>query len=343
MSRDTTGCRTTRVPTRDDPARDALFRNLLDNPPFPAGSSLEEQRDILDALKSMNPELPDDVAIRQVTLATGGRAELVAPSEAHDARAIVYVHGGAFVNGRTAGVWQYPAYRIAVAAKAKLLHVLHRLAPEHPFPAARDDVLAGYDHLLRTGYEPDQIAFVADSAGVNIALTALLALRAQQAPMPAGLVGIGGFIDLTERDESSPDGPPDPLVTPAQLNAAARAYLGHTDARSAAANPLFADLHTLPPMLLLVGENELLKADTMRFSERACRAGVEVHVEVWQGLVHGWYLFANGVAEAEDTYLRVGDQVRQLSPSLDRWVEGREHRTRDLPAAGRGVGARPHE
>ena len=316
MSRDTPGCRTTPVPTRDDPARDALFRNLLDNPPFPAGSSLEEQRDILDALKSINPELPDDVVIRQVTLATGGRAELVAPPEAHDARAIVYAHGGAFVNGRTAGVWQYPAYRMAAAAGATLLHVLHRLAPEHPFPAARDDVLAGYDHLLRTGYEPEQIVFVADSAGVNIALTALLALRTRQAPMPAGLVGIGGWIDLTERDESSPDGPLDPLAIPAQLNAAARAYLGHTDARSAAANPLFADLHGLPPMLLLVGGSELLKADTMRFSERACRAGVDVHVEVWEGLLHGWYLFANGVADAEATYRRVGDQVRQLSPSL---------------------------
>jgi len=327
MSRDTPACRTTQVPTRDDPARDALFRNLLDNPPFPAGSSLEEQRDILDALKSMNPELPDDVAIRQVTLATGGRAELVAPPEAHDTRAIVYAHGGAFVNGRTAGVWQYPVYRIAAAASAKLLHVLHRLAPEHPFPAARDDVLAGYDHLLRTGYEPEQITFVADSAGVNIALTALLALRTQQAPMPAGLVGIGGWIDLTERDESSPGASLDPLAIPAHLNAAARAYLGHTDARSAAANPFFADLHGLPPMLLLVGGSELLKADAMRFCERACRAGVEVHVEVWQGLLHGWYLFAKGVADAEATYLRVGDQVRQLSPSLD----GRGVKNVDLP------------
>ena len=312
MSRAISGCRTTEVPTRDDPARDALFRNLRDNPPFPAGSSLEEQRDILDALKSLNPELPDDVAIGQVTLPTGGRAELVVPPEAHDARAIIYTHGGAFVNGRTAGVWRYPVYRIAAAANAKLLHVLHRLAPEHPFPAARDDVLAGYEHLLRTGYEPEQIAFVADSAGVNIALTALLALRTQQAPMPAGFVGIGGWIDLTERDESSPDGPLDPLAIPAQLNAAARAYLGHTDARSAAANPLFADLHGLPPMLLLVGGSELLKGDAMRFSERACRDGVDVHVEVWQGLLHGWYLFANGVRDAEATYLRVGDQVRQL-------------------------------
>ena len=304
------GCRTITVPTRDDPARDALFRNLLDNPPFPAGSSLDEQRDILDALKSMNPDVPDDVVVKQVALSTGARAEFVAPPEATDARAIVYVHGGAFVNGREAGAWHYPVYRIAVAAKAKLLHVLHRLAPEHPFPAARDDVLAGYDHLLSTGFRPEQIAFVADSAGVNIALTALLALRAQQASMPAGFVGIGGWIDLTERDESNR--PLDPLAIPAQLNAAARAYLGKTEARSAAANPLYADLHGLPPMLFLAGGSELLKTDAMRFGERACAAGVEVHVEVWQGLLHGWYLFANGVADAEATYLRVGVEVRQL-------------------------------
>lgn len=309
------GFRTTTVVTRDDPARDALFRNLLDNPPFPAGSSLEQQRDIMDALKSMNPALPDHVTVTHVTFATGGRAEIVSPPEADDARAIVYVHGGAFVNGRTSGAWQYPTYRIAAAAGAKLLHVLHRLAPEHPFPAARDDVVAGYDHLLRTGYEPEQIAFVADSAGVNIALTALLALRAQQAPMPAGFVGIGGWIDVTERDESP--APLDPLAMPAQLNAAARAYLGQTDARTAEANPLFADLDGLPPMLLLVGGSELLKDDAIRFSERASLAGVQVHVEVWQGLLHGWYLFANAVAEAEATYLRVGDNVRELLSGTD--------------------------
>ncbi|AHG89693.1 putative hydrolase [Gemmatirosa kalamazoonensis] len=324
---DTPGCRTTTVPTRDDPARDALFRNLLDNPPFPAGSSLEAQRDILDALQSINPDLPADAAVRQVTLATGARAELVTPPEAHDARAILYTHGGAFVNGRSAGVWQYPVYRIAATAGAKLLHVLHRLAPEHPFPAARDDVLAAYDHLLRTGYDPEQIVFVADSAGVNIALTALLALRARGAPMPAGLVSIGGWIDLTDRDESSQEGPLDPLAIPAQLNAAARAYLGHTDARSAAANPLHADLHGLPPTLLLVGGSELLKADALRFSDRACRARVEVHVEVWEGLLHGWYLFANGVADAEATYRRVGDEVRQRC--LSRAEPGARARQRD--------------
>jgi acetyl esterase/lipase len=310
MNRDTPGCRTTSVPTRDDPARDALFRSLLDNPPFPAGSSLDEQRVILDALKSLNPALPDDVAITQTALPTGGRAELLAPPGVQDTRAIVYAHGGGFVNGRTAGIWQYPVYRIATAAGAKLLYVLHRLAPEHPFPAARDDVLAGYDYLLRNGYQPEQVVFVADSAGVNIALTALLALRTRQAPLPAGLVGIGGLIDLTDRDESSPEGPPDPLAIPAHLNAMVRAYLGNADARSPAANPLCADLGGLPPILLLVGGSELLKADAMCFSERACRAGVEVHVEVWEGLLHGWYLFANEVVDAEATYLRVGDAVR---------------------------------
>ena len=313
MNRTPPGCRTTSLPMRDDPARDALFRNLLDNPPFPAGSSLAEQRDILDALRSMNPELPGDVALRQVTLATGASAEVVALPEAHDMRAIVYAHGGSFVNGRTASVWQYPVYRIAAAASASLLYVLHRLAPEHPFPAARDDVLAGYEHLLREGYGPEQIVFVGDSAGVNIALTALLALRTQGRPMPAGLVGLGGWIDLVDHGESSCVGPPDPLALPAQLNAAAQAYLGHTSSRSPAANPLYAELDGLPPMRLLVGGSELLKDDTMRFSELACRAGVEVHVEVWEGLLHGWYLFAKEIADAEAAYRRVGELVRQLS------------------------------
>ena len=63
-----------------------------------------------------------------------------------------------------------------------------------------------------------------------------------------------------------------------------------------------------------MGGIEALKTDTIRFSMRACQAGVEVHVETWEGLPHGWYLFPNVVAEAEPTYQRMGDLVRQLSP-----------------------------
>ena len=308
------GCRSTSVTTSVDPDRDAFFRSLAENPPFPPDSSLAEQRDILDTLASMNPPLPHDVAIEQVKLATGASAELITPPDAHPRRAIVYAHGGAFVNGRTPSVWQYPVCRIAAAAHASLLYVLHRLAPEHPFPAARDDVIAGHDYLRAMGYEPEHLAFVADSAGVNIALTALLALRAQGHAMPAGLVGIGGWIDLTASGDSRTFGPLDPLAIPAQLDAAARAYLGSTSAESADANPLFADLTGLPPTRLLVGGIEALKDDTMRFSARACQAGVEVHVETWEGLPHGWYLFANVVAEAESTYQRMGDLARELTP-----------------------------
>ena len=173
-------CRTTSATTRADPARDAFFRGLLENPPFPRNSSLEEQRDIMDSLSSMNPALPHGVAVELVTLASGESAQLITPSEAHPRRAILYAHGGAFINGRSPSVWQYPVYRIAAAAHASLLYVLYRLAPEHPFPAARDDVIAGYAFLTAAGYEPKHVVYAADSAGVNIALTALLALRARR-------------------------------------------------------------------------------------------------------------------------------------------------------------------
>jgi epsilon-lactone hydrolase len=308
------GCSSTSVPTSADPARDAFFRSLVENPPFPPNSSLEEQRDIMDTLASMNPPVPHDVGSERVTLGTGASAELITPPEADPGRAIVYAHGGAFVNGRTPSVWHYPVSRIAAAAGASLLYVLHRLAPEHPFPAARDDVIAGHEYLVGRGYAPEHVVFVADSAGVNIALTALLALRAHGQAMPAGLVGIGGWIDLTEGGDSRMSSPLDPLAIPEQMNAAARAYLGSTPAALPEVNPLFADLSRLPPVRLLVGGLEALKDDTVRFSARACQAGVEVHVEIWEGLYHGWYLFANVVAEAADTYQRMGDLVRQFTP-----------------------------
>jgi monoterpene epsilon-lactone hydrolase len=88
-----------------------------------------------------------------------------------------------------------------------------------------------------------------------------------------------------DHGEPSCVGPRYPLALPAQLNAAAQAYLGHTSSRSPAANPLYAELGGLPPMRLLVGGRELLKDDTMPFSELACTVGVEVHVEVWEGML----------------------------------------------------------
>ena len=93
---------------------------------------------------------------------------------------------------------------------------------------------------------PEHVVYAADSAGVNIGLTALLARRSQRRDLPAGLVGIGGWIDLTEGDSRNSN-PLDPLAIPEQLDAAARAYLGTTSAQSAEANPLFADLTGLPP------------------------------------------------------------------------------------------------
>lgn len=81
-----------------------------------------------------------------------------------------------------------------------------------------------------------------------------------------------------------------------------------------AVHPLSDDLSGLPPMRLLVGGLEALKDDTMRLSARACQAGVQVHVETWEGLQHGWYIFPSVVAEAEHTYQRVGDLVRRLIP-----------------------------
>ncbi len=307
-------CRSTTVATPADPARDAFFRSLFEQPPWPPDSSLDEQRDIMDSLASMNPPLPHAASSERVSVATGATAELIVPPQAHPRRAIVYVHGGAFVNGRTPSVWHYPVYRIAAAADASLLYVLHRLAPEHPFPAARDDARAGHEYLVQRGYAPEHIVFVADSAGVNIALTALLAMRERRAGLPAGLVGIGAWVDLTSCGSSRTLSPLDPLAIPEQLDAAARAYLGRTSAESAEANPLFADLSGLPPLRLLVGGIEVLLDDTTRLGARACEAGVDVHVETWEGLPHGWYLFANVVAEAGATYQRMGDLIRELTP-----------------------------
>jgi len=226
------------------------------------------------------------------TVAGGVPAEWLTPPGADASRVLYYLHGGGFVACSPATHRRMVA-RIAGRAGLRALLPDYRLAPEHPYPAALDDCVAGYQHLLQLGLAPERIVIAGDSAGGALTLGTLLRLRDAGVPLPAGAVCLSPATDATLSGGSFVSrADDDALLAPAFCRSVIAAYLpDEADRLGPYASPLRAELAGLPPLLLQVGTHEILHDDSTRFAERARSAGVDVTLEVWDGMWHVFQMF----------------------------------------------------
>jgi len=253
---------------------------------------------------------PEDITWEPLD-AAGVPAEWVTPDDCEPGRALVYFHGGGYATGTLESTRALSSH-VARAARARVLAVDYRLAPEHPFPAAVDDGVRAYRFAISEGHAPEAIALCGDSSGGGLALATLIALRDLGDPMPGTAICMSPWTDLTLSGNSlQVNGDADPMVSATTLALMADAYLGEVDRRSPTASPLFADLTGLPPLLLQVGSSELLLDDTTRFAERAEAAGVDVTVEIWDDVFHVWHSFADLLPEARDAIAHIGTYADQ--------------------------------
>jgi monoterpene epsilon-lactone hydrolase len=265
---------------------------------------VEEARTWLDSsLARVSPRI---VAQAEGVLAGGVPAEWVVPQGARAGRVLLYLHGGAYCSG------SLDAYRglvasLAEAARSRTLVVDYRLAPEHPFPAAFEDTCTAYAWLLAEGFAPGQVAIAGDSAGGGLALALMVSLREAGQPLPSAAVCISPWADLAFSGTSWTTNARRELVLHAPtLRQMASAYLGGLDPRTPLASPLYADLAGLPPLLIQVGGDECLLSDAQGVAERARAAGVDVELEVWEGMYHVWHVMARYVPESRQAIERIG-------------------------------------
>ncbi len=229
---------------------------------------------------------------------------------AHD-RAVLYLHGGGYVAG-SVNTHRDLMGRVSRSAKAVVLGLNYRLAPEHPFPAALEDSIAGYLHLLREGFRPSAIAVVGDSAGGGLAVAAMVAAREARLPLPGAAVCLSPWVDLEAKGRSMiTRASIDPIASRETVLALARMYLGAADPRTPAASPLHAELKDLPPMLIQVGDAETLLDDSIRLARRGIAAGVKVRLEVWPDMMHVWHRWAGVLPAAQAALEAVGGFIRQ--------------------------------
>ena len=255
----------------------------------PRITDLHERRRAFDANARTFPVGPE--VIVEPTDANGVRAEWTTTPDADANRVVLYGHGGGYVFGSIES-HRHLAVEIGRAAASRVLALDYRLAPEHPFPAPVEDMLAAYRYLLSMNIAPRNVAIAGDSAGGGLVVAAMVAIRDAELPQPACGWCISPWVDMeaigTSMDSKAHT---DPTVQRDTILAIAGTYLGGADPRSPLAAPLYADLGGIAPLFIQVGAAETLLDDAVRLASVAGHADVPVRLDIWPEMIHVWHLF----------------------------------------------------
>jgi len=229
------------------------------------------------------------------TTTAGVRTDIITPLETPEAnrnRVLINLHGGGFNSDSGSLIEGVP---IANLAKTKVVSVYYRLAPENPFPAAVDDVVAVYKELLKT-YKPHSIGIFGTSAGAILTAEVTVRLQRLGLPLPAALGIFSGLADFSRPGDSwqlfTLNGLPGELQPTDANHPGDHQYVGKTDLRDPVLSPLFADLHGMPPSLLVTSTRDILLSSTTIFHRALLGAGNDAQLVVFEALPHAfWYHF----------------------------------------------------
>jgi len=281
---------------------------MLKAQPIGGRPTVQETRANFEQMSALFP-IAADVKCESVS-AGGVKAEWVTAPGADAGRAVLYLHGGGYVIG-SINTHRDLAARISRAAKARVLLIDYRLAPEHPFPAAVEDSVAAYRYMLDQGLKASRIVVSGDSAGGGLTVATLVAIRDAKLPTPAGGACLSPWTDLEGLGDSmKTKADVDPMVNKEALLEMAAHYLADQNPRNPLAAPLYADLAGLPPLLIQVGTAETLLDDSTRLAERARKAGVKVTFEPWEDMIHVFQVFAPMLEEGQQAIDKIGEFVR---------------------------------
>ncbi len=227
---------------------------------------------------------------------TGGvRTDIITPlsmPEANRKRVLINLHGGGFNSDSGSLIEGVP---IANLSKIKVVSVYYRLAPENPFPAAVDDVVAVYKELLKT-YKPHNIGIFGTSAGAILTAEVTVRLKQLRLPLPGALGIFSALADFSQvgdaRQLFTLNGFPGQLQPTDSNHLPDDQYVGKTDRKDSVLSPVYADLHGMPPSLLVTSTRDLLLSDTALFHRALLRAGNDAQLVVFEALPHAfWYHF----------------------------------------------------
>ena len=285
------------------------FRPLLNN------LSLEMERMGQDLLAEADTRaLPENMVVANDCVGHV-LAEWVHTLGAPEDEAILYFHGGAYMAGTIASTRPL-AVDFAQATGRNVLSFEYRLAPENPYPAALEDAMAIYRHVLSLGIAANRIAFVGDSAGGGLEIATALKAREEALPLPAAIVALSPWADLTLSDESYVENKSvDPLLERRKLLRAVMFYAYGKSLMDPLISPVFADFTGFPPTMIHVGTHEVLLGDSRKLYAAMKRDGVDAELLEWEGMWHVFQVF--DVPESRAAIERIAEfMLKNISPGL---------------------------
>ncbi|MBN6044883.1 alpha/beta hydrolase [Citrobacter sp. ku-bf4] len=287
--------------------REALFRNYASNVDFVLNTPLHEQRRIWEE-GAVNVPLPKNVSTDPIN-EEGISAEWVRHSQAEKKKVILYLHGGGNSQGSNITHRKLVGH-IVCCSKVNALTLNYSLAPENPFPTGLMDVKYAWQWLLARGYRPDEIILGGDSSGGGLVLSLLLLLKQENSPLPNSGFLLSPMLDYTLSGNSiSSCADKDPLIFIEDLRQTVAYYCSEDETSNPLVSPLYGDLTGLPPLLIQTGSDELLLDDSKRLAIQATESGVNVQIEVWEGLWHVFQSSAGKIPEASRAISRIASFI----------------------------------
>ncbi len=286
-----------------------LFKGRLKREVITRDTSTEQLRKEFEAGAKKFGAIPPEVVVSPVSipgLPGGLFAEWIHPAASANFpsaadKAIFYTHGGGYVTGNCFDHRMHVAKFVRTSGVGALLYD-YRLAPEHLFPAAMHDTLTAYRWLLNQNVLPGNIVIMGESAGGGLCLASLLAIRDEGLPLPAAGVALSPWTDLKCTGDSYHTNAHRDISTLGSWEVWGSYYVGSNDPCHPWISPLYGDPQGLPPILIEVGDHEILLDDARRFAEKARSAHVDITLRVWEGMVHCFPLFAPMFPEATQAW-----------------------------------------
>jgi monoterpene epsilon-lactone hydrolase len=279
------------------PKKPSRFMNFLLKSVMPEVKgkvTFQERRERTDQQAERFVHAPRGDALEKLN-AGSIAAEWHVPETYKKVRAILYLHGGAYTFCSPA-THRALVGRIALASNARALVIAYRLAPEHPFPGALEDALAAWNWLVDQGIPPEKLVIAGDSAGGGLSLATALRLRDDHEKLPAALVLISPWVDLTvAKDYAGP-------------------YVGKADPANPLISPLFGDFEGMPATLIQAGGAEFLLGDAEQLNQKMKAAGVDVRLSVYDGMNHVFQLLAPLMRKANQAIREIGDFIQDCIP-----------------------------
>ncbi len=296
-----------------------LFNFLLRNRHVFKGKKKKERFDFNSSIAAFRAtcekganrfgSVPKEISVKEEFIA-GIKSEWLIPDGAKPEKLILYVHGGGYVSG-SCNDHRGVVSKIAKNTGITNLVYEYRLAPEYPYPAAIDDSVKVYQHLLLLGYMPENIVFTGESAGGGLCLALLLALKEQNIALPKAAVAISPWTDLSCSGESYRTKNKVSLAPLDSWFVFSKHYVGNNNAKHPHISPLFGKLEGLPPIFINAGDADELYDDGVQFYRKAKEAGVDITFRAGVDMVHCYPLLSPFFPEATLAMNEIVDFIRK--------------------------------